>query len=218
MKKIILFMMAFVLFTAFGQSFSFAEGEKYVKVIYSNISIFSSADATGSAVVIGSARYGEKFKLKNDDPILGDDNFYYLKIEVQIDEYVEAYVFSSQVAPLEYSSPKRSLGTNATITKQAKLYTKVGTSFEPTDIELEAGAKVRLIGDRKENYSKIQYQDDDGDVRTFYVESSLIKMNGVSRATVGAIFIIVTTISIVLIIFGVKGKKKRAIKKLIGRK
>lgn len=210
MKKIIYILLIICLCT-FSNKIVFAEGQDYVKVLYSTVVVFSEPNiATASEVA--EVIYGTKFLLKDKNQIDGDDGLKYYLVELSnVENYTEGYILCSQVISIEYASPKRELSTNATLVNDANVYTHVNSQYKDTGVVLNAGEKIKLLdGHIKElEYTRIQYKDLDGDIFTAYVKTENIKVSGISRTTIGAIIIIVSTISLTLVLFGIKGKRKK---------
>lgn len=210
MKKIIYILLIICLCT-FSNKIVFAEGQDYVKVLYSTVVVFSEPNiATASEVT--EVIYGTKFLLKDKNQIDGDDGLKYYLVELSnVENYTEGYILCSQVISIEYASPKRELSTNATLVNDANVYTHVNSQYKDTGVVLNAGEKIKLLdGYIKElEYTRIQYKDLDGDIFTAYVKTENIKVSGISRTTIGAIIIIVSTISLTLVLFGIKGKRKK---------
>lgn len=210
MKKIIYILLIICLCT-FSNKIVFAEGQDYVKVLYSTVVVFSEPNiATASEVA--EVIYGTKFLLKDKNQIDGDDGLKYYLVELSnVENYTEGYILCSQVISIEYASPKRELSTNATLVNDANVYTHVNSQYKDTGVVLNAGEKIKLLdGYIKElEYTRIQYKDLDGDIFTAYVKTENIKVSGISRTTIGAIIIIVSTISLTLVLFGIKGKRKK---------
>ena len=211
MKKIIYFLLIICVCTFGNNKMVFAEGQDYVKALYSTVVVFSEPNIA-TASEIAEVTYGTKFLLKDVNQIDGDDGLKYYLVELSnVENYTEGYVLCSQVISIEYASPKRELSTNATLANDANVYTHVNSQYNDTGVILKAGERIKLLdGYIKElEYSRIQYKDLDGDIFTAYIKTENIKVSGISRTTIGAIIIIVSTVSLTLVLFGIKGKKKK---------
>ena len=213
MKKfLILLLIAFCIFGASPRAV-LAEDDSYVKVIYTQISIFSETDVNSETnQIITTASYGQKLKLSSNSIITSpQDGYNYYKIALELEEYDVGYVFVSQVCPVEYSSLNRVLATNAEVCEDAIVYYKENETYYQTETIIPNGTKIRILSgyDKAKAYTRIQYQQEDGEIVTNYIMTSQIKVSGISRTTIGAICIIVTTVTLVLIFFGIKGKTKK---------
>lgn len=197
----------------------FAESEQYVKVIYSSIDVYEDANINVDANsdgenldVVASFKYAQKLKLVNSTAIQGLDGLSYYLIEFNNGQNVkQGYVLYSQVLLSTIASPEKELDYNATLNKDATLYSYENQQYVELTQTLVNGQKVKLLdGYNKANeYSRIQYKDSEGNILTAYVKTADISVSGISRATIGAIIIIVTTVSLVLVVFGIKGRKKK---------
>lgn len=215
MKKIaILFLLLTMSFCVpiVGTQFVCAQIPASVRVVYSKINVYSQTNVNDDAtVIIATYGYNQTFTTIGDETILGVDQLQYYKVEVVgVDGYSFGFVLVSQVADASINSPTKKLDTNAVLNKQANVYILSGSNYEMQENLLEKGTKVKILsGYNKANeYTQIQYQSTNGDIVTAYVKTDCLKTSAVSRTLIGAIVIIVTTISLVLIIFGVGGKKK----------
>lgn len=83
--------------------------------------------------------------------------------------------------------------------------------YVETQKVLKIGTKVKVLDglDYSKEYSRIQYSDQNGQIIYGYIKTQAIEKSGISRTTIGAIVIVVTTISLTLLVFGIKGKKKK---------
>ena len=193
---------------------AFAEGEVYVKALFSTVNVFKDknieVDADGdneNLDVVLTIKYGEKLLLASQSVEQGDDGLNYYK--VKLSENLEGYVLYSNVLLSSISSPKKDLDHNATTNKKTTIYIYDGGRLQEQTTTLPSGEKIKILELGSEGYSRIQYKDSDGDILTVYVKTADIKTSGISRTTIGAIIIIVTTISLVLVVFGIKGNRKR---------
>ena len=124
---------------------------------------------------------------------------------------INGYVLCSQVLLSTISSPKRELDYNATLKQRARLFGYEELKFVDLEMDLEVGQQIKILGgyNSSNEFTRIQYLDSSGDIFTAYVKTIDIQTSGISKTTIGAIIIIITTISLVLIVFGVKGKRKK---------
>lgn len=208
--KITLLMIALIL-SFKTNNMAFAENENYVKVIYSTINIYSNPDIDTSTILCAKT-YGEKLKLISTEKVQGEDGFLYFNIELtDVAEADKGYVFCSQVLDVNLSSPIKDLDHNGSVNKEATVYVKEENSFVSTSVKLAPNQKIKILDgyDSNTQFTRIQYKDTNGEIITAYVKTADIKTSGISRGTIGAIIIIITTVSLVLVLFGIKGKRKK---------
>lgn len=215
MKKIyfILILMLSFCFPYLNKGNLYAE-EQYVKVIYTSAYVFKQSEAIEENIV-AEYKYGTEF-LVIEANIQGEDYSYYKVKLTDVENISEAYVLSSQVIDTSIFTPQKELDTNAKLSNNAKIYILKGDNYVETDEELKEGTKIRLISgyDDSVKFSKIQYLNNDGEIITAYVKTTDIEVSHISRVLIGVIIIAVTSISIILILFGVKKSRKGGIKKI----
>ena len=131
-------------------------------------------------------------------------------MSLNIEPFTEGYVLKSQVTSVDNTSPKKKLDANAKITEQTNIYVLNGNTFEKTEEILTSGTNVKILSgyNRDSEFTQIQYESEDG-IITAYVKTQSLQTSKISRTLIGAIIIIITTISLVLIIFGIGKRKKR---------
>lgn len=220
MKKILLLllMLCCLSVNVFNAS---AEGAEYVKVIYSSAYIYADANINAdynlddeNLDILCEVKYGTKLKLLSES-ILGEDGFNYYNVQISDGQTnLNGYVLCSNVLNINISSPNKELDSNGELNKKAKVYTYENQTYKETGVELASGQKIKILDgyNKSLEFTRIQYADEDGQILTAYVKTEDIKTSGISRSTIGAIIIIVTTVSLVLVIFGIKGKKKKSLK------
>lgn len=194
---------------SFGGNTLKADAPTQVRVIYSNANVYSLTNISDeNNKVIATYKYNQKFNTIGD-VIIGEDGYEYYKVEISVNEYTFGYVFKSQVADVNIKSPQKRLDSNAKITTDCKVYNLNGNNYEETTETLKVGTQVKILSGYKktEEFTQIQYQNQDGEIVTAYIKTTALKTSGISRTLIGTILIIITTASLVLIIFGVKGKK-----------
>lgn len=216
MKKIIIVML--IIFVSLGLNINKAYAqvsEPGFKVIYTTAYIYAdiniSADFNGdneNLDILYELQYGDIVTLKNKNIILGDDGFNYYNI---IFNNIEGFVLCSQILSQNYSSPKKELDYNATLKEDSVIYDLKDEEYILTEKNLNEGQKIKILDgyDKSKEYTRIQYQDENGQIITCYVKTIDIKTSLISRSFIGATIIIVTTISLVLVVFGIKGKRKK---------
>ena len=197
-----------------------AESIGYVRVIYSSINVFADTDYAvdfdgdlETLDIIYKCNYGTKLQLVEQNSILGNDGLNYYKVKVE-NGNIEGFVLCSQVLMDNISSPQKHLDYNASVNKDAKLYVFENQSYVELEHALVSGQQIKILDgyNNSKQYTKIQYKSQDGYILTAYIKTSDISVSGVSKTTIGAIIIVITTISLALVVFGVKGKRKKKLK------
>ena len=214
MKKLILiFILMLCAFPYLNINKVNAEG-KYVKVIFTTAYVFSKAEAKEENV-IDEYKYGTEF-LVLESNVQGLDYSYY-KIRLTEHENIsEGFIPISQVMDTSIFTPKKELETNAKISNNAIVYALKGEEYVETNTILKSGTKIRLISgyDDAVKYSKIQYVNEKGEIISAYIKTNNIEVSHISRVLIGVIIITVTSVSIILILFGVKKGRKGGIKRI----
>lgn len=196
---------------SFGGNTLKADAPTQVRVIYSNANVYSLTNISDeNNKVIATYKYNQKFNTIGD-VITGEDGYEYYKVEISVNEYTFGYVFKSQVADASISSPQIKINYNATVASDCKIYNLNGNNYEETGEKLTNGTKVRILSgyNKSQEYTQIQYLNSDGEIVVSYIKTTALKTSGISRTLIGTILILITTASLVLIIFGVKGKGKK---------
>lgn len=221
MKKILLILLMICLLNGNIFYTNAEDSNKYVKVVFSSTYIYLDSDINvdydqdGECLdVLKEEKYGVLLKLVKDEQIVGLDGLNYYCIEINGNQGAQqGYVLCSNVLYSTIQSPQKELDYNATLNKETHIYTLENQNFIETNEVLKSGQKIKILdGYNKENkYSRIQYLDEIGQILTAYVRTEDIKTSGISRSVIGAVIIIITTVSLVLLVFGIKGKKKKSI-------
>ena len=206
MKKLLLVCLAFLVCFAPNIKTIYADTFQ-VRVIYSTINVYSSDDINSSEK-ISTLKYNDVVTVIQST--IGADGYEYYLIELQnVPNYTQGYVFKSQVLDAELTSPTKKLDSNASIASECDVYTLDGKNYVKTTTKLTSGTKIKILSGYSTNneYTQIQYADENEQIVTAYIKTSAIAVSGISTPLIGAVIIIVTTVSLVLIIFGI-GKKK----------
>ena len=207
MKKIILLLVALICCFTSNLKTSFADEVIQVRVIYSTINVYSSDNITSSEK-IATLKYNDIVTVIQES--IGVDGYEYFLIQISgIQNYTQGYVFKSQVLDASLLSPAKKLDSNASIKEECDIYTLDGKNYVLTNTKLSSGTKIKILSgyNASNEYTQIQYADENERIITAYVKTSAIAVSGISTKLIGAIIIIVTSVSLVLIIFGI-GKKK----------
>lgn len=213
MKKILILLLALSFcIPLLNMQVARAEIPNTIRAIYSNINVYSLPNINDEEnIIIATYNYNYKFNTLGEDSILGEDGFEYYKVEINVTPYAFGYVFKSQTCDDKISSPQKKLDSNAVTISECDIYILNGNNYEKTLEKLNANEQIKIIsGYNKVNeFTQIQYKSNDGEIVTAYIKTSAIKTSGISRTLIGTIIIIITTISLLLIIFGIKGKKTK---------
>lgn len=214
LKKVFMIVIALSFcFPFLTQSIICAEIPSCVRVVWSTINVYSDTNNNQNTQIIASFKYNQYLQTIGDSSMIGADGIEYYKVDLTAGEYEQDYgfVLKSQVVDKNFKSLQKELDSNAVMALESDVFVLEKNNYISTEEKLEAGTKVKILsGYNKANtYTLIQYQNQENEIVTAYVKTSALKTSGVSRTLIGAIIIVVTTVSLVLIIFGVKGKKKK---------
>lgn len=192
--------------------------ESEYRVIYNYVYIYSTTDTSAKIKKQDSQEYyilNYDSLVTKTNQLTGVDGLVYYQIDCPFEELIgqDVFVLASGVLQSSIQSPIQKLDSNAKTNKQCYIYSyDSDNQYQKTDIVLQEGQKVRLINgyNKNEDYLKIQYEGQDGDLDYGFIKTSDIAVSGISTTTISTIIIIVTTISLALIIFGIgKNKKKK---------
>lgn len=206
MKKLLL--LAFSLLLCLVPNFTITYADTLqVRVIYSTINVYS-VDDINSSQKISTLKYNDVVTVIQSST--GTDGYEYYLVQLEnVPNYTQGYVFKSQVLDANLTSPTKKLDSNAEVSTECEVYTLDGKNYVKTTDKLASGTKIKILSGYNANneYTQIQYADQNGQIVTAYIKTSAIAVSGISNTLIGAVIIIVTTVSLVLIIFGI-GKKK----------
>lgn len=210
MKKLLLILLAFMICFVPNIKTVYADTLQ-VRVIYSSINVYSSDDITSSEK-IATFKYNDIITVIQS--INGADGYAYYLIELDgVSNYTQGYVFKSQVLDVTLASPTKRFDFNASIASECETYVLDGKNYVLANKKLTAGTKIKILSgyNSSNEYTQIQYAENEK-IITAYVKTSAIAISGISTTLIGAIIIIVTSVSLVLIIFGI-GKKNKVKKR-----
>lgn len=208
MKKFIILCLALLLCFNPKCINAYAEEVSQVRVIYSTINVYSQNDINTSSIIT-TLQYNDLLTVISSSQ--GVDGFeYYLVQLINVPDYTQGYVLKSQVLDRTITSPEKKLDSNASISSECEVYVLNGKNYVVTQTKLSAGTKIKILSGYNANneFTQIQFADENEHIVTAYIKTSAIKVSGISTTLIGAITIIVTTVSLVFIIFGI-GKKKK---------
>lgn len=208
MKKFIILCLALLLCLCPKSINTYAQEVLQVRVIYSTINVYST-DNIDTSTIITTLKYNDLLTVVQSTQ--GVDGFeYYLVQLINIPDHTQGYVLKSQVLDSKLTSPEKKLDSNATIDSECEIYILNGKNYVSTQTKLSAGTKIKILSGYNTNneFTQIQFTDKNEHIVTAYIKTSAIKVSGISTTLIGAITIIVTTVSLIFIIFGI-GKKKK---------
>ena len=122
------------------------------------------------------------------------------------------YVLISQTLDTSIMSPTAKLDTNAKIKNDdAVLYDLQNETYTPNGKTLKKDTKVRILDgyDKNKEFTYISYQTDNGDIFYSYIKTIDLYVEGINYSVIVAVSTLVACISVLLIVFGFKGKKKK---------
>lgn len=144
------------------------------------------------------------------------DSLGYSFYEISLENDQIAYIASASIITYNTQKDSKTIKANATIkiTDErdfVNLYTKDGTLI--TTQVLMDGTRVRLVNNYNKNASltEIKYIDNDGNVKTAFVKTKYIAMDGITFEIVIAIIMVVVCIILGLILFVIIKKSKNKV-------
>ena len=161
--------------------------------------------------------YLEENTVLNVDTNFADTMFYKiytLNIVQGAGQNDYAFVLISQTLDTTITSPTQKLDTNAKIKSEtAPIFNYDSNTgvYTQTETNLVKDTKVRVLDgyDANKRYTYISYQINNGEIKYGYVLTSDISTEGINYSIIVAISTLVVSISILSIVFGLKGKKKK---------
>ncbi len=147
-----------------------------------------------------------------------DDMFYKVSSYQIIEGASEtdfAYVLKAHTLDNQINSPEKSLDYNATIKNDDSFLYTYDTNtktYTKTNISLKKDTKVRILDgyDKNKEYTYISYQNESGEILSYYIETENLKVNGINYSVIVAISTLITCVIIISIVFGIKGRKKKS--------
>lgn len=202
LNKKILFTFIFCLFIIFQISFSNFIYYTYalpdnIKITTNSTPIFEEANTESE--IIASAYYGDIFEV-----ISADNQFYFVKISDSLNGYVlMAYSNDATLKDIPLF-----LDTNGYITKQTKVFDFVENEYIETIFSLEKNTKIKIVDglNTEKKYTKISFEQNNN-ILTYYVPTNTIEADGISKRTIIAIMLIVSSATLFWIFYSFfKGK------------
>lgn len=212
-----LLMLVVFLLAPNGKQIVFANSfPETIRVIYNFTYIYSVDETVIEATEIEDrtelvakiAYLHDTFTVTNQTPKM-------FEIEFEKEEQtLVGYIYKTVVIDNNLISPEKYLQTNASITKQAEVFEKENDNFiKLENLSLEIGTKVRLLEtlSNKNEYTLISFNHDN-QVMIYYVKTSSLKADGISRSILTAItllFVSFSAGSVLLTIFKRSNQKKK---------
>ncbi len=209
MKKFIVLIVIIIFCLFQTPNIAFAEETNKVKIIYSNANIYALPDSNSE--VIEEYSYGKTLILFSTNIIVGTDKLNYYNVVLDETTSNVGYILCSHVILKVNDSPNKILETNGTINKDSEIYVLNQSDIIGTEKVIPSGTKIKVISEynKSKEFTLIQYTEQDGSIASVYIKTSDIDVGGVPTGTISAIIIIIATVSLILILFGIKGKKKK---------
>ena len=208
MKKLLALICAILILGAFGASPVQAEDSlpESVRVITVSTRIYNSASLDD--IKMGGeqevrAVHGDVFSVLS--LTVAENSFYEISYNG-----ASAYILKAHVLDTSVKSSNVKLDTNASLRLETMVYEYNGTSFSETGITLESGTRIKLLDglNQDADYTRISFELNE-ETLTYYVPTSNITADGMSAAGITAITLIIACTSLLLILFGFKGRKKK---------
>ena len=147
-----------------------------------------------------------------------DDMFYKVSSYQIIEGASEndySYVLKSHTLDNKISSPEKELDYNAQVKNDNSFLYTYDTNtktYTKTNISLKKNTKVRILDgyDKNKEYTYISYQNESGEILSYYIETENLKVSGINYSVIVAISTLFTCVVIISIVFGIKGRKKKS--------
>ena len=153
----------------------------------------------------------EEVRAQHDDvfnvlSMIVEENTFY---EIEFNES-SAYILKAHVLDTKVNSSNVKLDFNATLIEDVSVYELVEDSYNKVDITLLKGTRIKLLDglDTSKEYTRASFEIDEQTL-TYYMPTSSNKADGMSATGITAIALIITCTSLLIILFGFKGDKKK---------
>ena len=168
---------------------------------------------------------GKDFKLAvhtelTVDVSYSNDMFYRINLFNVVPEKTEndfGFVLIAHTMNSKDNSPIKKLDFNAKVKNDnSQIYTKNSLGeFSPDEFVLNKNTQVRILDgyDKKKEYTYISFYNENNDIVSNYIKTSDLSVSGVNYSLIIGILSLISCVSVILIVFGIKGKKKNKIKK-----
>ncbi len=146
-----------------------------------------------------------------------DSTFYSVCLENVVEGKTSGdygFVLIAHVIDADKKSPEKKLDSNAKIKNDNTIaYLKNGTTdeYSETGITLNKGTKVRILDgyDKKKEFTYISFYDNDNNIVSYYVKTKDLDVKGVNYSLIVGISSLTACVSVILILLGINGKKKK---------
>ena len=229
MKHIfIIFVLIFcIIFPIGNNGFIFATSDIPEKIVVSQTTyIYSQADLKSEIIKDSNGNYImlKQGTMLTIDTTFFDSNsmFYKFCLKDIIDGKTSediGYVLIAHTVDYSKQSLHKRLDSNATIKNDnSQIFEKDTTEdgkYNKVDIILNKGTKVKILDgyDKNKQYTYISFYDNNNNIVSYYIQTKDLSVSGVNYSLIIGIMSLVTCVSIILILLGVKGKKKKLLKK-----
>ena len=208
-----------------GKSFVMASSDIPEKVVVSQSTyIYKDADIKGEILKDNTGKY---ITLKQSttliiDTTFFDSMFYKFCLENIVDGKTSddyGFVLIAHTVDYDKQSPQKKLDSNASVkNNNSEIFTKDTTEndkYIKTDITLKKGTKVKILDgyNKDKQYTYISFYDENNNIVSYYIQTKDLAVSGVNYSLIVGIMSLITCVSIILILFGIKGKKKKLLKK-----
>jgi hypothetical protein len=208
-----------------GKGFVMATSDIPEKVVVSQSTyIYKDADIKGEILKDDTGKY---ITLKQSTTLIiditfFDSMFYKFCLENIIDGKTSddyGFVLIAHTVDYDKQSPQKKLDSNASVKNDnSEIFTKDTTEndkYTKTDIVLKKGTKVKILDgyNKDKQYTYISFYDENNNIVSYYIQTKDLAVSGVNYSLIVGIMSLITCVSIILILFGIKGKKKKLLKK-----
>ena len=206
MKKLLLLVMALFIFCVPSSSAKAEDLPASVRVITVSTRIYNSASLS-DPMLNGEeevrAVHGDTFEVLS--LVVSENSFYEISYAGE-----SAYILKAHVLDTNIDANNVKLDTNAVLRENAEVFEYANQTYSKVDITLEKGTRVKLLDgiDNSLEYTRISFEIGE-ETLTYYVPTTAISPDGMSAGGITAIALIITCTSLLLILFGCKGKKKK---------
>ena len=126
-----------------------------------------------------------------------------------------AYILIAHTIDLKVKSPQKKLDVNATVKNDnSKIYrlNPETNQFEEIGLTLNKDTKIRILDngyEKNKEYTHISFYSNDQEILSYYIKTADIYAKGISYTIVAACLTLFACVSIILVLLGIKSKKKR---------
>lgn len=221
MKKKLAFILVLFIFclgllcnNANPKVYAISDKPESVRVITSTTCIYKTPSITGT-ILKDDVLKDTIFKVDNLG--IDYDDFYRVYIYNIVENAEETdlgYILKAHALDATISSPIKKLDSNAVIQSlKAKTYSYNSNdkTYSETSHVLDKNTPIRILDgyDKNKEYTYISFTDENDVIISYYVKTSDIYVQGVNYSVIIAISTLISCVALILIITGIKGKKKK---------